>query len=273
MKQERAICFDADVLEEAERRVAAAPQGDLSGFVNDAVRRELRVAAVGAAAVAEAAAGGIEGWREAYLGALIDRDARRAREVVDAAVAAGVGIADIYTDVFEPALGDIGHRWAVEGLNVAQEHFATSMTQALMATLAPSLRSAPAGGRLAVVSAVPDELHQLGVQMVADLLEHDGWEVLALGAATPAADLAELVEMERPDLVALSASTAGRLPGVAEVLPALAALDPRPLVVAGGRLFTEQAAAVALDLGADLVISDIRLLLAHLRERFPAQDA
>ncbi len=272
MKLERAISFDADVLEAAERRVAAADE-DLSGFVNGAVRRELRAADVAAVAVSEAQAAGIAGWREAYLGALLDREPRRAREVVEGALAGGVDLADLYTEVFQPVLEEIGHRWALEKANVAQEHFATSVTQALMATAAPGTRSAPASGRLAIVSAVPDELHSLGPQMVADLLERDGWEVLMLGAATPARDLAELVEMERPDLVALSATTAGRLPGVAEVLPALAALDPRPVVVAGGRLFTQEAAAVALELGADLVISDVRVLLAHLRERFPDDES
>lgn len=268
MKRERAICFDADVLGEAERRAAA----DLDAFVNEAVRRELRDAAVTEAAIGEARAGGLDGWRDAYLGALLDRDPRRAREVVDAATASGVEVADLYTEIFAPVLAEIGHRWAVEELNVAHEHFATSVTQALIATLAGARRAAPAGGRLAVVSAVPDELHQVGVQMVADLLERDGWEVLALGAATPAADLAQLVEMEAPDVVALSATTAGRLPGVAEVLPAVTRIDPRPLIVVGGGLFTRDAAAVALDLGADLVISDVRVLLERLRERFPPLD-
>ncbi|HEX8102387.1 MAG TPA: cobalamin-dependent protein [Solirubrobacteraceae bacterium] len=268
MKRERAISFDADVLDEAERRAG----DDVSAFVNDAVRRELRTAAVTEAAVAGARAAGIEGWRDAYLGALLDRDPRRAREVVEGAVLAGVDVADLYIGVFGPVLAEIGHRWAMEELNVAHEHFATSVTQALMVTVAPGSRAAPAGGRLAVVSSVPDELHTLGTQMVADLLEREGWEVLMLGAATPARDLAELVEMERPDVVALSASTAGRLPGLAQVLPALTALEPRPLIVAGGSLFTQEAAVVALDLGADLVTSDVRVLLARLRERFPPVD-
>jgi hypothetical protein len=72
--------------------------------------------------------------------------------------------------------------------------------------------------------------------------------------------------------VALSASTAGRLPGVAEVLSRLAAMRPRPLIAVGGRLFASEAAEVARDLGADLVVSDVRALLATLQERFPAEE-
>ena len=97
------------------------------------------------------------------------------------------------------------------------------MTQALIATLAAEAAPAAGQGRMAIVTSTPDELHLLGVQMVADVLQREGWEVVNLGAATPAGDLVELVEAEVPDLVALSASTAGRLPGVEEVLRELLA--------------------------------------------------
>lgn len=266
MKRERAISFDADVLEQAERRAGETGSG-LSAFVNDAVRRALGPGA-GVQLAAGAAPDGADAYRAGYLAALLDRDARKARETVDAALAAGVTVADVYTDIFTPALYEIGHKWAMDEINVAHEHFATTLTQTLMATVSPGSRTPPTEGRLAVVTSTPQELHVLGAQMVADLLEREGWEVLGLGAATPAADLVELVEMERPDLVALSATTAGRLPGVAEVLPMLAALDPRPLIAIGGSMFTPETAVVARDLGADLVLSDVRELLAELRERF-----
>lgn len=214
----------------------------------------------------------VSGYGGLYLQALLDRDASRAREVVESAVDSGVAVPDVYAEILEPALREVGHLWAMDRLNVAQEHFATSVTQNVLATLGPRIRVPPTEGRLAIATGAPDELHQLGVQMVSDLLEAEGWEVLNLGAATPAADLLELVEMECPDLVALSASTAGRLPGVAEVLPLLAAVRPRPLVVVGGSLFTPEAGELAKELGADLVISDARALVHALRERFGARE-
>lgn len=269
MNRRRAISLDAELLEEAERRVEATG-GDLSAFVSAALRREL-LARPRAQPSTDASA--LAAHAAEYLDAVLARDTHRARRVVETALLAGVSVADMYTEVFRPALHEVGHKWALEEINVAQEHFATTITQTLIATLAPESRAVRADGRLAVVTGTPEELHLLGAQMVADLLEREGWEVLSLGAATPAPDLVELVELECPDLVALSASTAGRLPGVAEVLPRLAAVRPRPLIAVGGGLFTGDAAEVARDLGADLVVSDVRALLATLRERFPAQDA
>ena len=143
------------------------------------------------------------------------------------------------------------------------------MTLTVLGALGPRMRAAPKDGRLAVVSGSPEERHAVGVQMVADFLEGDGWEVLNLGASTPARDLARLVDAEQPDVVALSASTPAGLPGTAEAVAALRALRPRPLVVLGGQLWAGEARREAEALGADLVLDGPLELVAHLRERFP----
>ena len=252
----REIGFEPDVLAAAERLAG----GDLSAFVNEAVRRVLPAAGPPSTLAA---------CRAAFAEALAARDARRARSVVEEAVAGGLAIADVYVDVLTPVLHDVGHRWAIEEITVAHEHFVTAIVQTLLPALAVHGQRKPTDGRLAVVAGTPGELHGIALQMVTDLLERDGWEVLALGPSTPAEDLTTLVRNECPDLVALSTTTAGRLPGLAETLARLAELDPRPLITVGGGLFTAQASDQARALGADLVESDLRAFIAALRTRFP----
>ncbi len=207
--------------------------------------------------------------RSAFLDALLARDSSRARRAVDAALADGGEIQDVYLDVLEPALAEIGHRWAVGELNVAEEHYATAVAQSVLDVLSARLLRPARDGRLAVVSGTPDELHALGTRMVADFLEADGWEALLLGPGSPAHDLVELVDLERPDLVALSTSTAAALPGVIDVLAALAELRPRPFIVVGGRFWTAETGRSATEFGADAVVQDPRELVAILRERVP----
>lgn len=207
--------------------------------------------------------------RAAYLEALLARDVGAARGAIEAALEAGVPVHDIYLGVLQPALYEIGHQWAVGGFSVADEHCATSVTQSLLGMLGPRMRTAPKDGRLALVTGSPEERHSLGVQMVADFLEADGWEVLNLGASTPARDLARMADAERPDVVALSTSTPAGLPGAAEAVEALLGLEARPLVVLGGQLWRGRARADAGTLGADMVVDDPRELIALLRERFP----
>src|SRR3954454_12080196 len=208
-------------------------------------------------------------FRQAYLEALLARDVGAARRVVDAALEAGLAVPDIYLGVLQAALYDIGRCWAVGDFSIAEEHAATAVTQSLLGMLGPRMRTAPKDGRLAIVTGSPEERHALGVQMVADFLESDGWEVLNLGASTPARDLAQMADMERPDVVALSTSTPAGLPGAAEAVPALVSLEAPPLVVLGGQLWHGRARADAGMLGADLVVDDPRELIALLRERLP----
>src|SRR4051795_760157 len=165
--------------------------------------------------------------RAAFLDALLARDSARSRRVVEEALAAGAPVPDLYLDVLEPALREVGHRWAMGSLNVAEEHYATTIAQSILDALSRQLRRPPRDGRLAIVTGTPEEQHALGARMVADFLEGDGWEVLLLGAGAPVADIVSLVTDEQPNLVALSTATAAVLDGVAELLGALAALDPR----------------------------------------------
>ncbi len=212
---------------------------------------------------------GLEEHRRAYLDALLARDVAGARRAVDDALAEGIEVPEIYLRVLQPALYEVGRSWAVGDFSVADEHSATAVTQSVLGMLGPRMRTSPKDGRLAVVTGSPEERHALGVQMVADFLEGDGWEVLNLGAATPARDLARMADAERPDVVALSTSTPAALPGTAEAVEALLALAPRPLVVLGGQLWQGPARDEAAGLGADLVVEDPRELVALLRERFP----
>ncbi len=210
--------------------------------------------------------------RDAYLAALLASDPRRARKVVYDAVEDGLPPEDLYLQVFKPALHEVGHRWAMGELSVADEHLATEITNRLLDELSPRMRTVPWGGRLAVVTSTPDELHALGARMVADFLEADGWEVLSLGASTPADDLVMLVEREAPDLVALSTTTARSIPGIADVLQRLRSVHPRPLIVVGGQFWTAEAAQTAHELGADIVARDPRALVELLHERIPPRQ-
>jgi methanogenic corrinoid protein MtbC1 len=207
--------------------------------------------------------------RSAYLDAVLGHDEARARQVVDDALDAGAEVRAVYLEVLQPALYEVGERWADGRLSVAGEHHASVITRRVLTLLAERMRVPPRDGRLAVVACSPGELHELGAQMIADFLEAEAWEVLRLGASMPVEALAELVAEERPDVVALSTAMADRLEGAADALQALADVRPRPLVVVGGRGWGAPAAARASELGADLLVDDPETLVDVLSSRFP----
>lgn len=138
-------------------------------------------------------------------------------------------------EVYRPLLRELGCRWAEGHVNVAQEHFASSyVREALMAAFR-LLDAGPVGGPVAACAAVPGEVHDIGLLMVAIRLALRGWRVTWLGADLPIEDLCAFLQEKPPRLVCLSALRAdGHVP-LAETARRVRELAaPETLVVVGG---------------------------------------
>jgi MerR family transcriptional regulator, light-induced transcriptional regulator len=203
-----------------------------------------------------------------YLDAVTSGERLRAFAAVEAAREAGVDLRTLYLRVFQPALREIGRLWQGNRLTVAEEHMATAITQTAMLRLLGDLEVPEPAGPLLIAACVDTERHEIGLRMLCDFLDLEGWETIYLGAAVPAESLAQMVSDRRPQAVALSASIAPHLPQLRDAIAAVreaGAPDP-PLVMVGGRPFLEHP-ELAATLGADLTASDAAEAAALLVER------
>jgi methanogenic corrinoid protein MtbC1 len=89
---------------------------------------------------------------------------------------------------------------------VAQEHYGTAVTQAIISQLYPRIFGRQRVGRRLVAACAGGETHELGARMVADFFEMAGWDTYYLGANMPAGSLARYVEQHAGDVVAISAT-------------------------------------------------------------------
>jgi MerR family transcriptional regulator, light-induced transcriptional regulator len=176
-------------------------------------------------------------------------------------------VGTVYHALLAEGLYEVGRRWARGDVSVAEEHLATGICEVILPDLAYRLPRVPRRRRTVIVACVPGELHALGSRIVADFLEAAGWDVLHLGALTPAGALAELVVARQAEVAALSATTPERIPEVEEVCRRLRSLPRRPLVAVGGQAFTGE--AEALRIGGDVFVRSPEALVAALHERFP----
>lgn len=180
----------------------------------------------------------------------------------------GVRPRSLYLEVLGPALGEVGSRWQRGVVSVAQEHLATAIVTSIMATLASRLEEPPAIQRRAMLACTEGELHDVGLRMIGDFLEADGWEVLYLGVLTPADEFEGLVVSMKPDVIGLSTTLTTHLATAAALISRIRRLAEPPLIIVGGRAYGD--AAVARGVGADEYLPDAGSLSAFLRDRFGA---
>lgn len=195
----------------------------------------------------------------AYVRTLVDGRRDLAGKVVEAELSRGRSVRDLYLDLFQPAQREIGRLWHVREVSVAQEHFATAATQYLMSELYPRLisQSRP-NGRVLVAASAQGELHEVGIRMVADFFQADGWDSRYFGANLPAESLLAEVERLRPDLIALSATLPENVRWISRVVEALRARGTgRPAVLVGGLPFLVSE-GLWRRIGADATGSDCR---------------
>lgn len=186
-----------------------------------------------------------------YLLGLLEGDRLRAAEAVVGAVRAGlVSVQDVYTQVLCPVLREVGRMWHLGEVNVAEEHFATVTTQMVMAQLGPLAPRKASNGRAMLAGTAAGNLHEIGVRMVADRFEWEGWRVVYLGPSVPAEDLAQASVDFGVDVVALSATLGVQLDALEGAIAAVRAARADLCIVVGGEGLSGDA-ALAERLGAD----------------------
>lgn len=175
-----------------------------------------------------------------YLADILAARRAAALERIMAAFHNGYPIPDIYRDIFQESLYEIGHLWETNRISVADEHIGTAITQYVMSNLYQHLEiSGIRRGRL-VMTGIQGELHQVGANMVSDILEADGWDVMFLGANVSPEDVVAAVREHKADLVGISATMQISIPAVIRLVELLGAESGGGAlrVLLGGRAFS-----------------------------------
>ncbi len=127
-------------------------------------------------------------------------------EILDSLISNEFNVQDIYVDLFQKALYQVGRMWEYNKISVATEHLATSITENLMNKVYEKIPIVEPVQKKVIITSIENETHQIGGKMVSDVFEMHGWEAIYLGGDTPAIELVDFVEQTKPDLVGLSIS-------------------------------------------------------------------
>lgn len=162
----------------------------------------------------------------------------QARRTILSAYEAGMPFSEIYDEVLRPALYDVGKRWQAGELTVGQEHEISGIVRDLIGELSAHTERPESPAEIILAACVAGETHDLGLRMVAHLLETEGYAVHFLGANVPAESIIEGITMRHATLVLLSITIEANLPSLTGTLEAINRLpeDIRPKVIAGGQV-------------------------------------
>ncbi len=174
-----------------------------------------------------------------YMKRMLAHERQEAFKLAEEALDEGLTIRDLYLDVLQPVQYEIGWLWQTGKISVGHEHYCTNATQLLMASLYPRLFRATQKDLRMVAACAEGELHELGVRMLADFFEMEGWDTDFLGANTPRDGIVRMIEETGAEALAIGVSMHYHLSEVERVIEAVrkAFRGDEPIILVGGYPF------------------------------------
>ena len=181
--------------------------------------------------------------------AVLNGDSKAAAALAQEALDAGTDPIEIVTSHMAPAMDEAGRRFECADYFVPELLLSARAMKAAFQLIRPRLAaqgSEPAG-RI-VIGTVKGDLHDIGKNLVAAMLEGGGFEVVDLGVDVPAGKFVETVRERNADLLCLSTLLTVTMPSMKSTVQAVRDAGLNARVVVGGAPVTEK---WALEIGAD----------------------
>jgi 5-methyltetrahydrofolate--homocysteine methyltransferase len=183
--------------------------------------------------------------------AILNGNAKKAEEVTKNALAANANPSELVQKYMIPAMDEVGKRFECNEYFVPELLIAARAMKTSLELITPSLVASGAEpvGRV-VIGTVQGDLHDIGKNLVASMLEGGGFKVIDLGVDVPPERFVEAVKEKEGTILALSALLTTTMTMMKTVVDALdkAGVRKTTKVIIGGAPITQQ---FADEIGAD----------------------
>jgi len=174
---------------------------------------------------------------QTYLNSLLKGDRRACLNIVTTLLENKIDIRELYTELFQKSMYQVGELWEINEISVAREHLATAITENMLSITYPYLFTGLQSTKKAIISCTANEYHQLGGKMVADIFELHGWDTHFLGVNTPVNELLTCIDETKPDLIGLSLAVYFNIAALEATLEAVHAHFNDLDILVGGHAF------------------------------------
>ncbi len=188
---------------------------------------------------------------DGIFSSVLDGDAKGLQAGVNAALSAGIAPDTILKDGLIAAMAEVGRLFEENEFFVPEMLVSARAMQSGLALLKPLLAAggATSAGKV-IVGTVKGDLHDIGKNLVAMMLEGAGFEIVDLGTDVTPEQFVDATRKHQPKVIGMSALLTTTMPSMGHTLRALeeAGLRDQVKVIVGGAPLTDD---FAKKIGAD----------------------
>ncbi len=202
--------------------------------------------------------------------AILDGDVAGAKDGVQTALLADLGPGNILADGMIAAMNEVGRRFEEGDYYVPEMLVAACAMQAALSLLKPRLveSDVKSTGKVAI-GTVKGDLHDIGKNLVALMLEGAGFEVKDLGVDVSPEKFVEAISAGDVNMLALSALLTTTMPNMKTTIETIqqAGLRDKVKIIIGGAPVTQH---YADEIGADAFATDASSAVSAARQLLAA---
>jgi corrinoid protein of di/trimethylamine methyltransferase len=183
--------------------------------------------------------------------AVLNGDAKNAKAITEAALAAGVEPMKLVQEYMMPAMAEVGRRFETNEYFVPELLLAARAMKSALELARPllSAQGAQPAGRVAI-GTVKGDMHDIGKNLVSAMLEGGGYEIIDLGVNVSPEQFIAAVKEKGANIVAMSALLTTTMPAMKTTVEAFrqAGIREQVKILIGGAPVTQK---YADEIGAD----------------------
>ncbi len=172
-----------------------------------------------------------------FLNGLLTGNRLLCSSIVNELIQHNISLKDIYEELIKKSLYEVGELWEFNKISVATEHLASAIAESILNEHYLSVISHKKINKTVLLACIENEHHQIGVKMISDIFEMNGWTTFFLGSNTPTSDLIAFAKTIPIDFLAVSLSIYFHLPVLEKMIVAFQKEFPNIQILVGGQAF------------------------------------
>ena len=202
---------------------------------------------------------------EKLFNLLISGERDAARTIAGQVIETGVSHEELTKTIYWPLLEMVDTMYRSDQMTTLSHRYATKLLRTLVDQAQLGYERMASRGRKMLVFCGPSEGDELSAQLVADLAEADGYEVLFAGGGIANDEILAEVGQHDPDILLMFAAAPSDCPEIRQLFDTVREIGacPNTQLVVGGGVFN-RAPGLAEEIGADLWATSPAELLEEL---------